>query len=243
MHVAILGSTGLTGRELVSVCLEAGHHLHLLVRDAKKLTENVMTSTNVQLVTGDVSSQESIDRIVHASNVTMICVGSPDNRPTTVHRDAVRAVLEAMKTKPNGPKKIVFIASFLCHPKVDRPFIASRVVNFFLGEIFNDHQAAIALLKEAPDVEYSILEPPQILEAPKVGYNLNTEGSIKEGDPMVVTFRDLAEAMLEVAQDAKYNKTEIVIGSKHKFKKTKEMTARGRKLFGEELKRKLHIIK
>jgi hypothetical protein len=50
---------------------------------------------------------------------------------------------------------------------------------------------------------------------------------------MVVTFRDLAEAMLEVAQDAKYNKTEIVIGSKHKFKKPKEMTARGRKFFGE----------
>ncbi len=133
MHIAILGATGLTGRELVSVCLEAGHQLHLLVRDAKKLTESVVTSSNVQVVTSDVSSQESIDRIVFASDVTMICVGSPDNRPTTVHRDAVRAVLEAMKTKPNGLKKIVFIASFLC---------------------------AIALLKEAPDVEYSIVEPP-----------------------------------------------------------------------------------
>jgi putative NADH-flavin reductase len=106
MHIAVIGSTGSTGVALIPQALEKSHHLHLLARDPNKIPSSIRSHANVTVVKGDVNSAEEIKRIVHASEITIIVVGAYENKPTTVHQDAVRSVLKAFETK-TGPKRVI----------------------------------------------------------------------------------------------------------------------------------------
>jgi putative NADH-flavin reductase len=233
LNIAILGSTGSTGLELMPKALKQSHKLHLLVRDPNRLPASIRANENVSIVQGTVTSTEQIKQIVHASDVTLICVGASENKPTTVHRDAVKSVLDAMETK-TGPKKIVLVTAAPVNTKSEHSWIAKQIINMMLGEIFLDHIAAMELLFASKDVEYIILEPGQTVPAKEVGYKLS-----EIDRTTTTTFQDLAEAMLEVAQTDKYNGKELLMEATTPVETNWELNAQARQIMLAAVKEKV----
>jgi putative NADH-flavin reductase len=73
-----------------------------------------------------------------------------------------------------------------------------------------DHKAAMELLEAAKDVDFTIVEPPQIVDAVQYGYTLREEGALPLSQ---LSYQDLAAFMLEVAESDKYKRKEIMICS------------------------------
>jgi NADH dehydrogenase len=73
MRVAIIGGTGFVGRYLVDALLDSGHSISLLVRQGSE--SKLQQPEKVHLVHGDLSSNESILRVLEGCDAAIYNVG------------------------------------------------------------------------------------------------------------------------------------------------------------------------
>jgi uncharacterized protein YbjT (DUF2867 family) len=106
MKLLIIGTTGPTGREIVSQALAQGYAVTALVRDAAKAT----FAPSVKKVVGDVLDVSSLEKALTAQEAVICSLGSAAPGPfkeMTLLSEGTRNLIAAMKTQ--GVSRLICI--------------------------------------------------------------------------------------------------------------------------------------
>src|SRR5688572_18464633 len=107
MKVLIIGATGLTGRELTTQALEAGHDVRLLVRQPSSVA---IWSPRLEVVQGDVLEWKDVGRAMRGAAAVLSALGTGrDLRETTLYSDGAAAILWGMAEA--GVRRLVCVSS------------------------------------------------------------------------------------------------------------------------------------
>lgn len=93
MKVAIFGSTGTIGLQLVDQALEYGHIVTVLVRDPSKLTA---MRASMKVIQGDVMDFASVEKAVAGQDAVLCSLGAGSKG--TVRSKGTRNIIRAMET-------------------------------------------------------------------------------------------------------------------------------------------------
>ena len=91
MKLAIFGSTGRTGLQLVSQALEQGFEVTALARSPEKLDQK---HEKLQVVEGDVMDFVSVERAIQGQDAVLCSLGMPN-------------IMDKSRWRANGTKNIV----------------------------------------------------------------------------------------------------------------------------------------
>ena len=70
--IALLGSTGNTGKEFLPLALKGGYKVRALVRDPKKIS---LEDNNLSLIQGDFEDEEALTNVLHGSDY-IVCMAA-----------------------------------------------------------------------------------------------------------------------------------------------------------------------
>ncbi len=73
MRVAIIGGTGFVGGYLIDQFLDAGHSVSVLVRAGSE--NKIQKSDAIEIVSGDLRSQDALDAVCRGSDAVVYAVG------------------------------------------------------------------------------------------------------------------------------------------------------------------------
>ena len=96
MKIAIFGSTGGSGKELVKQGLELGYEVTAFARTPEKLDE--FKHENLKIVQGDVFNYEDVERAIIGQNAVLSALGNPTLKPNNTTSEGTRNIVKAMQT-------------------------------------------------------------------------------------------------------------------------------------------------
>ena len=198
MKLAILGATGKTGIEVVKQALQAGHHVHALVRTPAKLG---MTHANLTVIQGDAMNAADVSKALQGTEAVINALGhvkgSPDNLQTVV----IEHVLNAMKA--NNIKRLVTLSGGGVRFPGDKPKFIDHFFKFLLSmlspKVLKDVERHIEILKKS-NVEWVVVRGPRLNDNPHTGrYKVGMIGD--EGMSTQCSRANVADFMLKCTSD------------------------------------------
>jgi putative NADH-flavin reductase len=200
MRIAIFGSTGGTGRELVRQALEQGHHVTAQARSPEKLED--LRHPELEVIRGDVLDPSDVEHAMAGSEAVLCAIGAGAER-STVREDATRNIIAAMER--NGPSRLICMSSLgVGDSRADLPFFTKHViVGIFLRHAFADHERQEAAVMGS-SLDWTIVRPPHLKDGPRTG-------EYHEGSPLPhrkiqgkISRADVADFMLKQLTDDTY---------------------------------------
>ncbi|KAI8815383.1 NADH(P)-binding-domain-containing protein [Cladochytrium replicatum] len=227
MKIAIIGSTGKTGINLVPECLKRNHSVYALVRTSSKVPEQIRDNPLYHMFQGDVKNDSAVLATIENADVVISAVGPPDNAPTTVVQDTTIAVLKALKSLKMKPDlrrpRFILLTSGGCNDEIVKEAswgYQNIVKPHILDNVYDDLIKAEKILLDAgaedPTLDYVILEPPQLVPVPPTGTYMMMENKCENvGKDWPVPFADVSLGLLDLAEGKypEFNRKRIGIGS------------------------------
>ncbi|MDX1582847.1 MAG: SDR family oxidoreductase [Thermoanaerobaculia bacterium] len=166
MNIAIFGSTGGTGRELVGQALERGHDVRALARSPLKLS---LLMDYVTVIRGDVlTDHDRIEKTVQQTEAVLVALGTDlIRRDDPVESEGTRNIISAMKSQ--GVKRLIVESAFGVGESRDymRP-PALKMMETILGPILEDKERQESLVR-ASGLDYVIVRPPTLSKGQLTG--------------------------------------------------------------------------
>jgi putative NADH-flavin reductase len=165
MNVAIFGSTGKTGIELVKQALEQGHAVTAFVRDPARL---VVENENLTVVTGDVFNPSSVVKAIEGQDAVICALGAgSDLKKTTVRTTGTINIINSMQK--NNVKRLIVVTAM----GVGESWNTLSLFNkFFFATLLkssrDDHETQEAAVKES-GLDWTIVRPSGLTETPRTG--------------------------------------------------------------------------
>ncbi|XP_067846440.1 flavin reductase (NADPH)-like [Heptranchias perlo] len=220
MKLLVLGATGQTGQFLVRQALGQGHVVKAVVRTPSKLT---IQHDNLKVVEANIFSADSLAEHFDEQDAVMSCLGFPVSifSAVTGYTESVKAVVAAMrKAKVN---RVIAMTSWYTKPETAHN--SSWMVRWFLipmiRNILNNMQEMENYLnKECEDLNWTVIRPPELQNAPETDKELLThEGYFvpdTDGIPITnsVTRGDVARFMLSLLNVDLWNKKAVAMVTK-----------------------------
>jgi putative NADH-flavin reductase len=211
---AILGATGLTGQQLVTALLQTPENkLNLYVRSQSKLRKlfpGITENKQVQIFEGSMNGIELVSACLDSTKAVFSVLASNDSRPgMTIARDAASTILSALrdlKDRNANAKlpRVVVLSSASMNPLlyVNEPWPVHVVVFNAFWHLYYDLGEAIKLyMKEVEHgslgLDVRFVEPGALMPGEVSGKVSLARDKASD----VVTYGDLAEAMVKVGED------------------------------------------
>lgn len=204
MKVAVFGSTGPTGLQVVEQALAQGHVVTAVARTPAKLA---LTHECLNVVRGDVLDLASIEAAVTGQEAVLSAVGASGRAPTTVYSEGTRHIMAAMHKA--GVQRLVAVTSGLTRPTSDAGFIARVIVHRLLRNIYDD-MARMEGLVMASNLDWTIVRPAALREGPKRGAYRVEETMAMPGGTQIRR-ADLAAFMLKELSERRYIRKAVAI--------------------------------
>jgi putative NADH-flavin reductase len=200
MKLIIFGSTGCTGRQVVTQALEQGHEVTAFARSPEKLN---LKHERLKVVKGNVLDFASVERAIQGKDVVLCTLGLPPMDKSNVRTNGTKNIIRAMER--TGIKR------FICQPsdgvgdsRDTLPFLMKYlIVPFMLRRAFADHEIQENYIKES-QLDWIIVRPVALTDGEHTG-------SYQHGytaDNKTVTFKisraDTADFMLKQLADNNY---------------------------------------
>ncbi|XP_060763016.1 uncharacterized protein YwnB-like isoform X3 [Neoarius graeffei] len=216
MKLAILGATGLTGKQLVNQALKQGHVITAVVRNPSKLTIN---HENLKVVEGNIFSEDSLKPHFTGHDAVMSCLGFPPSffSGVTGYTRSMTATLNAMReVKVN---RIIAMTSWYTDPNSGTR--ASFCIRFMLlpviRNILSNMYEMEKLLEKTEDIDWTVVRPPGLQNTPVTdkefltheGYYVPDENDYPLGHS--VSRSDVARFMLSLLSDNTWTKKAVAI--------------------------------
>jgi len=186
MKIAIFGSTGGTGRELIGQALDQGHHVTAQARSPEKLED--LEHPELAVVRGNVLDQADVEREIDGQEAVLCAIGAGADR-TTLREDGTRVIVAAMEKL--GVSRLVCLSSLgVGDSHANLPFFTKYViVGIFLRHAFADHERQEAVVRKSP-LAWTIVRPPHLKDGPRTGEyrfgfpptDRSTQGKISRAD-------------------------------------------------------------
>ncbi|MFC7442235.1 NAD(P)-dependent oxidoreductase [Laceyella putida] len=107
MKIALFGSTGPTGKEVIKQALEAGYGVTAFARNPEKLQE--FKHEKLKIIKGELSDREAIEDAIRGADGVISVLGPSGNVKNTALSDGVQNIVDAMKKL--GVNRIIALAT------------------------------------------------------------------------------------------------------------------------------------
>jgi putative NADH-flavin reductase len=135
LNIVVFGASGRTGLKVVEQALEAGHRVTAYVRNAPKLTGQVVPSERLRIVEGDATDSDKVLNAVKNQEAIIVALGPGPNAPAETTTQGLQQILIAAKT--HTVRRVVVVSGAGIHVSSDKkkPFdkIVSVLVRAFNG--------------------------------------------------------------------------------------------------------------
>jgi putative NADH-flavin reductase len=200
MHLAVLGSTGPTGRALVSQALDQGHDVTAVARNPAAVDAS---GVRLQVVRANVLDRSSFDGVLDGVDAVVSAIGTHGRQPTTVYSVGAANIRDAMHRA--GVRRFVGITALPVTPRTElgtaERWIVVPLLSIFFGEMYADMARMEQVLRDS-DLDFTIMRPPQLTDKRATG---RYRTAINQHLPraLKISRADLADEMLRVIPDEK----------------------------------------
>lgn len=196
MKLAVIGASRGSGRQLVN----QAHLMGLSVTAIMRHPGSWPGPSDIPMAQADVMNYDDVLQALVGHDTVAFCVGPVAGESTSVLRDGMAVVLEAMKEL--DIRRLIAISSSGHVVNRDDPFgrfIAKPILARVLREV-NADLAAMETVISGSTIEWTIVRPPRLLDKAGHGrYRQRREGNVRWR--YSITRSDLAKAMLDFLAD------------------------------------------
>lgn len=194
MRIVIFGASGGTGQELVRQGLALGHEVTAFVRSPASLAG----VSGVRVAVGDARDATAVAAAMHGQEAVLSSLGSRSLRDSTLLPDAMTGILAGMRQQ--GVKRLIVLGAAGAWPGASSKVsgVGKAVVGLLRLTLLRNAfaaQRAMQTLIYASDTDWTIVQPPFLINAPGRGkYRVDGEGLPPRG--MRIARADVAAFML-----------------------------------------------
>ena len=206
MKIFLLGATGPTGQQIVSLALQQGHEITAFVRNPSKLSQN---DTRLRTVTGDIFDSEALSNTMKGYDLVISALGVGKNlKPDGLITRATTALIPAMKKA--GLQRVIFLSAFGVGDTIEQATLIFKIIfKTFLRSIYADKKVATEQLKGS-GLQWTLISPVLLTDGPRtggyrIGEKLELKGMAK------ISRADVAEFMLREANDNRWIQKEVIL--------------------------------
>jgi putative NADH-flavin reductase len=201
MHLAIFGATGATGTSLTEQARAAGHEVTAIVRDPARLS--ILAHERLWVVTADVMDPGSIAPALDGADAVISAIGPRGTGPTTVIRDSVRSIVQAMEK--TGVRRFVQVSGSIVADEGESPYMRYLIKpvarRTFLRHVCADMRGGEEAIRQS-GLDWTILRPPALTSKAATGrYRTAIDANLPHG--FSVSRADLAACILGLLDDPK----------------------------------------
>jgi putative NADH-flavin reductase len=150
MRLFILGATGGTGKHLVDLALQRGHHITAFVRSPQKLPRH----NHLTIVEGDPQHHDQLTRVLPGHDVILSTLGAIGREPTTLLSDCARSTVASAHA--SGVRRLCVVSSALLFP--DAGLVGALLSRFVFGNVLRDSLAMEQVVKNS-SLDWTIVRP------------------------------------------------------------------------------------
>jgi putative NADH-flavin reductase len=205
MKIAIFGSTGGTGKELVKQGLELGYDVTAFARTPSKLDE--LKSDNLKIVQGDVFNYSDVEKAIFGQNAVISALGNPTLKVDTTTSEGTRNIVKAMQIA--GIKRFICETSLGVGDSREQAgfFFTKIIIPTLLKNAIADKEIQEQII-QASDLDWTIVRPGGLRNSAKTSvYRHGLDKSINGQ----ISRADVAEFMLkQISSDEYLRKTPAI---------------------------------
>ena len=207
MKIAVIGSTGRTGRLVIEEGIRRQHAMTAFTRRPDALADIPGLRAVVQ---GDGRNLEDIRRAVRGQDAVISIVAPEGRGPTTVISDVARAELTAMQEA--GVRRLVTVS--VSAIEGHRPWILINLVRWILRKPYADF-ARMEQLVTSSGLDWTIVRPPYLSNGPTTGRVRSQAGGkdLAHG-PYHISRRDLTATLINLAEDSQHVREVLLVSER-----------------------------
>lgn len=198
--IIVFGATGGTGRQVVEQALRAGHRVTVVVRSPAAFP---VPHPSLTVAAGDVLAPLAFESVVAGHDAGLSCLGVQPRGPTPVYSESTRPIAAAMRQA--GVTRLLCLSAGAVEVPSRASWLLQLATRYVLqkafGHLYADMRRMEALLREAVDLEWTIIRPPRLVNGPRTGrYRTRLDQPLHR--PSKISRADLADYMVQHLQDA-----------------------------------------
>ena len=200
MKLAIFGSTGKVGRQVMAQAAEKGHDVTAHARSPEKLEH---LHANVVVAKGDVLDYDSVLKTVQGQDAVVCALGMPLLNKDGLRTNGTRNIIRAMED--TGAKRLICLSglgagdSFQKLPLFYRYFVFPVI----LRHVFADHETQEALVRNSR-LDWTIARPGNFRDGDLTGTYQHGFSDIDKSLKLKISYADVADFMLKQLGDDTY---------------------------------------
>ena len=200
MKLLIFGSTGGTGRELLTQALDQGHQVVAFARNPSKIGD--ITSANLRVIRGDVLDSAAVESAVAGQEAVLSTIGAGAAR-STIREDGTRNIVGAMEKA--GVQRLICQSSLGVGDSRANLGLFTKyiIVSVFLRHAFADHERQEAVVKRS-SLDWTIVRPPHLKDGPRTGAYRHGFTPADRQIKGKISRADVADFMLKQLTDDRY---------------------------------------
>ena len=200
MILIIFGSTGDTGRQVVTQALEQGHEVTAFARSPEKLDQK---HEKLQVIKGNVLDFSSVERAIQGQDVVLCTLGLPPMDKSNLRANGTKNIIRAMEK--TGAKRFICQSSDGVGESRDTlPFLMKYlIVPFMLRRAFADHEIQENYIKES-QLDWIIVRPVALTDGEHTGSYQHGYTADNKTVKFKISRADTADFMLKQLADNNY---------------------------------------
>ena len=193
MKLIVFGSTGATGRQVVTQALQQGHDVTAFARSPEKLDQK---HEKLQVIKGDVLDFASVERAIQGQDVVLCTLGSPPTDKSNLRANGTKNIIRAMEKA--GIKRFICQSSDgVGDSRETLPFLMKYlIVPLMLRRAFADHEIQENYIKES-QLDWIIVRPTALTDGEHTGSYQHGYTADNKTVTNKISRADTADFMLE----------------------------------------------
>ena len=191
MKLFVLGATGKTGSEIVSLALTRGHEVTAFVRSPEKLRP----ARSLTIIRGDPRDPENMAAALPGHDAVLSTIGPHPRealRPSTLVTDCARATVEAMTA--SGVPRLVIVSAAVLFPEKGLYFAFFRWLTKHHARDLRGMESIV----RGSGLAWTIARPPRLIQSPDASFRA-VRDALPPGS-RAMSFRAVAAFMLDAVE-------------------------------------------
>jgi putative NADH-flavin reductase len=214
-RIAVIGSTGRTGRLVLNEGIRREHAITAFTRRPEELA-------GVQglhaVVAGDGRRREDIQEAVSGQDAIISIVAPVGRGPTTLMSDVMGAIIDGMRA--SGVRRLVAVSASAIEGR--RPWIAIQLVRWLLRKPYADF-VRMERLMAGSGLDWTVVRPPYLSNGPATGQvRMETGRADLARGPYHISRRDLAASLLDLAVTQRHVRDVVLVSEARRRQSPRE---------------------